>query len=401
MFHGRSEVGGHAPIQPQSPCEGKAALTCRPARARETLDSAVGFAYCQPVRRPLPMRRLLHVLHRRIPSPIKRAFLRSHLSRSLPAGAWLRLAHEPGPPGEEHHLGFERHGEMLTVRLNLERLDRDSHALNPVWKRLPVMLHFLARTAPTVRRAGINLSDGADSRDRELAFCSHNPRALLVPDRGFMTARYYRPLRELALAGPEHWSTRADTVLWRGGANGAGLIFNDSMSPADSDLMQRVRLCLLLKDVPGTDARITGAGRDENRDEAARALARHGLAGGHLPAAHWATVKFALDVDGQTNAWSNFYTRLLLGCCVLKVASPLGYKQWYYDELAPWKHFVPVAADLSNLRERIAWCRANDDAARHIAAAGREFTLRRTPASETVLVTERLNRALAEPGAGG
>lgn len=349
------------------------------------------------------MRRNLDAIYRWIPDTLKFAVLRWHLSRALPAGAntpaRLRLAHEPMIPGGEPRVRFERSGGTLTVLLDLERLGRDSHALNPFWKRLPVMLHFLSRTAPEVRTARVNISDGEEVRDWELAFCSQNDRALLVPDRGFMTARYYQPLRELSQAGPEHWDARSNSVLWRGGPNGVGLIINSSMRPADADLMQRVRLCLRLKDVPGADARITGTGRGENRREVARVLSELGLTGSHVPTVHWATVKFALDVDGNTNAWSNLYTRLLLGCCVLKVASPRGYRQWYYDELQPWQHFVPVAADLSDLVERIEWCRANDQEARRIARAGREFALRRTPESETILVTGRLNRALAEPGA--
>lgn len=62
--------------------------------------------------------------------------------------------------------------------------------------------------------------------------------------------------------------------------------------------------------------------------------------------------RFALDVDGNTNAWANLFQRLLLGCCVIKVASPFGYRQWYYDDLVPWVHYVPVRADMADLVDR-------------------------------------------------
>ena len=84
-----------------------------------------------------------------------------------------------------------------------------------------------------------------------------------------------------------------------------------------------------------------------------RNLEQAGILAGYVDQMTWLVRKFALDIDGNTNAWSNLFTRLLAGCCVIKIASPLGFRQWYYDELKPWQHFVPVRADLSDLREKI------------------------------------------------
>jgi len=41
--------------------------------------------------------------------------------------------------------------------------------------------------------------------------------------------------------------------------------------------------------------------------------------------------------------------------------------QWFYDELVPWEHYVPVAHDLSDLFEKIDWLREHDDEARKIS----------------------------------
>jgi hypothetical protein len=40
---------------------------------------------------------------------------------------------------------------------------------------------------------------------------------------------------------------------------------------------------------------------------------------------------------------------------VLKVASPKLHVQWYYDRLIPWKHFVPVKSDLSDLKAMVSF----------------------------------------------
>jgi hypothetical protein len=83
-----------------------------------------------------------------------------------------------------------------------------------------------------------------------------------------------------------------------------------------------------------------------------------------------------------------------LGCCVIKIASAEGYRQWYYDKLEPWVHYVPACADLSDLIERIEWCRSHENECRDIARAGQEFAMRRTVKSEIGDAVDRVNAAL-------
>ncbi|EEH51341.1 uncharacterized protein MICPUCDRAFT_54474 [Micromonas pusilla CCMP1545] len=48
-------------------------------------------------------------------------------------------------------------------------------------------------------------------------------------------------------------------------------------------------------------------------------------------------------------------------------------KDSYHDYLTPWTHYVPVRNDLSDLREKVEWCEANDAKAREISANGAKF----------------------------
>jgi len=89
----------------------------------------------------------------------------------------------------------------------------------------------------------------------------------------------------------------------------------------------------------------------------------------------------------------NLFTRLLIGCCVLKVGSPRGFRQWYYDDLEPWVHYVPVKADLSDLCDKIAWSAANGDECEKIAARGQAFALERDYDSEIATAVRRLCEA--------
>jgi hypothetical protein len=64
---------------------------------------------------------------------------------------------------------------------------------------------------------------------------------------------------------------------------------------------------------------------------------------------------------------------LLSGACVLLVDSWYGHRQWYYDRLLAWHHYVPVRADLRDLDRVVTWVLTNDDDARAIGEAGRAF----------------------------
>ena len=48
-------------------------------------------------------------------------------------------------------------------------------------------------------------------------------------------------------------------------------------------------------------------------------------------------------------------------------------KDYFHDDLEPWKHYVPVATDLSDLREMFHWAERNPIEARAIAETGTEF----------------------------
>ena len=97
--------------------------------------------------------------------------------------------------------------------------------------------------------------------------------------------------------------------------------------------------------------------------------------------------KYQIDIDGNTNAWSALFQKLLSGSAVLKVASPGNFRQWYYDELIPWVNFVPVKSDMSDLVEKIHWLIEHDDEAMQIGVNGRKLASKLT-------YDEELNKAL-------
>lgn len=81
--------------------------------------------------------------------------------------------------------------------------------------------------------------------------------------------------------------------------------------------------------------------------------------------------KYILDIDGYTNSWEGTIWKLYSGSVVIKQKSI--WKQWYYDELKEWVHYVPVNNDFSNLEVIIEWCINNDTLCEQIAQNSRQF----------------------------
>ena len=62
-------------------------------------------------------------------------------------------------------------------------------------------------------------------------------------------------------------------------------------------------------------------------------------------------------------------------------------QMWYFPLLRPWVDHVPIAADLSDLAEKIKWCREHDDECRQIAQ--RAMQVKSLPARPSVRASVR------------
>lgn len=80
--------------------------------------------------------------------------------------------------------------------------------------------------------------------------------------------------------------------------------------------------------------------------------------------------KYIINVDGHVAAY-RLSLELESGSCLLLAASK--YKLWYRDMLQPFVHYVPVEADLSDLVQKIRWCKANDAKCKKIAQNAANF----------------------------
>lgn len=107
--------------------------------------------------------------------------------------------------------------------------------------------------------------------------------------------------------------------------------------------------------------------------------------------------KFILDMDGGASSF-RLKRDLLSGAAIFRVVhkSPLDQnEQFFFSDLIPWKHFVPVSFENmeSDLVEKVQWALSHDAEVRKIAAEGATFArshLREEDAFEQMSTTLRL-----------
>ena len=83
--------------------------------------------------------------------------------------------------------------------------------------------------------------------------------------------------------------------------------------------------------------------------------------------------KYLVYVDGHCAA-CRYGFMMRLGSVILKVAPrQVADRMWYFDLLKPYHDHVPVKSDLSDLEEKIKWCRENDEKCRIIGENAKAF----------------------------
>lgn len=78
----------------------------------------------------------------------------------------------------------------------------------------------------------------------------------------------------------------------------------------------------------------------------------------------------ALQIGGGTS-WTGTIEKLALPGVLFHHITPT--KDWFYDRLQPWVHYIPVNSDLTDLREKFEWAESHPVEAQKIAEAGTEF----------------------------
>jgi len=98
-------------------------------------------------------------------------------------------------------------------------------------------------------------------------------------------------------------------------------------------------------------------------------------------------------VDGNAAAY-RLLTLLAMNVVVLKVESLEDFELWFYPMLKPWEHYVPVNKDLTDLEEKIEWCKEHDDECKQIAENAKKLVVEKLGREHMLNYLQRLTQEL-------
>jgi hypothetical protein len=171
------------------------------------------------------------------------------------------------------------------------------------------------------------------------------------------------------------WENKKNIAVFRGSSTGSGVTIETN---------QRLKIAFLsnLKKIdkndnlPYLDAGITKwnlrVKKLMNSSEL-KTIDIHSLPFGLVPylkLEEQCNYKYIIHIDGHVSAF-RLSSELNMGSVILLVESE--WKLWYSDLLKPFIHYVPVSKDLSDIYDKIRWCKNNDEKCKEIALNAKNF----------------------------
>jgi Glycosyl transferase family 90/Methyltransferase domain len=263
------------------------------------------------------------------------------------------------------------------------RLPFFAYTIPPILAVLEAAVEF-ASGALSEKPVLLNLDD-APPAPIGIAFCVEgNNQNILVPDANFVRNNAYQGLRQ-HYADRLPWNRRIPVAFWRGGTSGR-------YPGGDWHKLQRLELCRIARLNPDIDAGISHIVQlPKGAEDEVRTA---GLLRKWVPAETFRYYGAHIAIDG--NSWpTGLYVSMLTGAPVLKVTSPYGFRQWWYDRIQPWVHYVPVEADMSDLVDKTKWVLEDGERAEKIGLAARAVTLAMTLSGEVSETGQRLAKIIS------
>lgn len=162
------------------------------------------------------------------------------------------------------------------------------------------------------------------------------------------------------------WKNKIDKAVFRGATTGAGV---------KPETNQRLRALDLSEERPDLlDVGITSWNFRPRKYEGEPYLQtierREYPKANKLILQEQSNYKYILTLEGHVAAYRLSY-ELSTESVILLADSK--WQMWYYKFLKPYVHYVPVSEDLSDLLQKIEWCRNNDSECQKIASNAKTF----------------------------
>lgn len=161
------------------------------------------------------------------------------------------------------------------------------------------------------------------------------------------------------------WETKRNTLFWRG-ANTDGYYTNKNWKQ-----IPRGRIVYLSHH--SKDQLIDAAFTKILPWQADKRYRKNALTVPHVLVVDHLPYKYQLLVDGVTCTYPGTQWRLLSGCATFKQESDD--IMWFFSQLKPWVHYIPLKRDLTDVLDKVHWARNHDAEAHQIAQNARAFAL--------------------------
>jgi len=192
---------------------------------------------------------------------------------------------------------------------------------------------------------------------------------ILIPDFEALRGRYQvLPSKDITQDSViPSWTLRKEQLVWRGGpAQHPPEGFPASLDYNDPHCLSRVKLCYLSTQYPAMiDAKFSFLGPQDT-------CLSHFL-GDFISFEAQLMYKYQMLIDGNSCAYSTSGWKLFSNSLIFKEDS--NRIQWYYNELKPFEHYIPVKEGLNDLPEKLEWAKTHDSEAQKIGRHAREFAL--------------------------
>lgn len=198
-----------------------------------------------------------------------------------------------------------------------------------------------------------------------LSFGRHvsDTRSFLIPDPAFMHSVAYKRELEKLRAHEHNWpfDKKEKVAFFRGAASGCGI---EGPDWAESPRGRLVKYGTELNQPEKIDAKFTRVSHLE--PEQRKLFTDLNFIDSEIPFHDFLRYRYLINVDGYCCAWVSMFTKLSSSSLLINVESD--YRQWYYEDLVPWRHFVPVKKDLSDFLELYDWISNNDGQVQNIVS---------------------------------
>lgn len=189
---------------------------------------------------------------------------------------------------------------------------------------------------------------------------------ILIPDQFSLQDSWKNIAHEILHANHEiSWEEKKSLAVWRGGLTDIG-VTNDTIVP---NLASCPRFILCKKSLFYPD--VIDAGFNWVDQVMEEILQKEKVCKNTLSPKEHLYYKYLPVLDGHMCTYPGYQWRLLSNSICLKQES--NQVQWFYKALQPYEHYIPVANDLSDIEDKIAWAKQHDEDLQKISSQARKF----------------------------